>query len=149
VPPGCPVSQRATAIQRATVDSYSVNNVTQYRGRSQSSESEGHQTVRCRKRTKPPTVDLTLDPNGWVMWWRTGLSGAPIAAASQRLPWWLRAINTPNHHNSKHPSFMKFTFNTRALAFTPRHNTRDQILSESQIHSKHLVPCEREIFVFI
>jgi hypothetical protein len=29
------------------------------------------------------------------------------------------------------------------------YNTKDQILSESQIHSKHLVTCEREIFVFI
>jgi hypothetical protein len=45
--------------------------------------------------------------------------------------------------------FLNITFNTRALAFTPRHNTKDQILFESQIHSKHLVACEREIFVFI
>jgi hypothetical protein len=58
----------------------------------------------------------------------------------------LGAINTPNHHNFKHPSFLKITFNTRALAFTPRHNTKDQILPESQIHSKHLVACEREFF---
>jgi hypothetical protein len=43
---------------------------------------------------------------------------------------------------------MNITFNTRALAFTPRHNTKDQILSESQIHSKHLVAFEKEIFVF-
>jgi hypothetical protein len=71
----------------------------------------------------------------------------PSPAASQRLPWWLRAINTPNHHNSKHPSFLNITFNTRALAFTPRHNTKDQILSKSQIHSKHLVACERERFL--
>jgi hypothetical protein len=60
--------------------------------------------------------------------------------------WWLRAINTPNHHKSKHPCFLKFTFNTRALAFTPKHNTKDQILSKSQIHSKHLVACVRERF---
>jgi hypothetical protein len=53
-----------------------------------------HRTVWCRKRTKPPTVDRALDPNGWVTWrhtgqwigpvrWRTRLSGAPIAS---RLP---------------------------------------------------------------
>jgi hypothetical protein len=59
----------------------------------------------------------------------------------------LGAINTPNHHNFKHPSFLNITFNTRALAFTTRHNTKDQILSESQIHSKHLVACERDFCV--
>jgi hypothetical protein len=51
----------------------------------------------------------------------------------------LGAINTPNHHIHWHPSFQKFTFNTRALAFTPRHNSKDQILSKSQIHLNHLV----------
>jgi hypothetical protein len=51
----------------------------------------------------------------------------------------LRAINTPNHHNSKHPSFLKFSFNTRASEFNPRQNSKDQSLSKSQIHSNHLV----------
>jgi hypothetical protein len=80
-----------------------------------------HRSLRCAHRQQPP----------------------------QRLPKWLGAINTPNHHNFKHPSFLKITFNTRALAFTPRHNTKDQILSESQIHSKHLVACEREFCVYL
>jgi hypothetical protein len=35
----------------------------------------------------------------------------------------------PNHHNSKHPSLLKFSFNTRASAFTPRHKSKDQSLS--------------------
>jgi hypothetical protein len=30
------------------------------------------------------------------------------------------AINTPNHHHSRYPSFQPFAFNTRALDFTPR-----------------------------
>jgi hypothetical protein len=59
--------------------------------------------------------------------------------------WWLRAINTPNHHHLKHPRFLSITFNTRALAFTPRHNSKDQSLSKSQIQLKHLVTCVREI----
>jgi hypothetical protein len=96
-------------------------------------------------------------PNGWVTWrrtgqrtvpvqWCTGLSGAPITSSiGQRLPRWLGAINTSNHHNLRHPSFLKITFNTRALAFTLRHNSKDQILSKSQIHLKHLVTCEREV----
>jgi hypothetical protein len=76
-----------------------------------------HRTVRCAHRQQPP----------------------------RRLLWWLRAINTPNHHNSKHPRFLSITFNTRAQAFTPRHNSKDQSLYKSQIHLKHLVTCEREI----
>jgi hypothetical protein len=31
------------------------------------------------------------------------------------------AINTPNHHHSRHPSSQHIAFNTRALDFTPRH----------------------------
>jgi hypothetical protein len=76
-----------------------------------------HRTVWCAHRQQPP----------------------------QWLPWWLRAINTPNHHNFKHPRFLKITFNIRALAFTPRHNSKDQSLSKSHINLKHLVTYEREI----
>jgi hypothetical protein len=88
-----------------------------------------------------------LNPNAWVTWLahRT-VSGAPIdSSPPQRLVWWLRAINTPNHHHSKHPRFLSITFNTKALAFTPRHNSKDQSLSKSQIQLKHLVTCEIEI----
>jgi hypothetical protein len=127
-----------------------MNSVPQYRGRSQSSKSEGHRTVRCRKKTKLPMVDWAPDPNGWVTWRRTRQPTVPVRCAHrqqppQRLLWWLRAINTPNHHNSKHPRFLSITFITRALAFTPRHNLKDQSLSKSQIHLKHLLTCEREI----
>jgi hypothetical protein len=103
---------------------------------------------------------LLQNPNGWMTWqrtghwtvsvrWRTGLSGVPIDSSlpNDYLGGW--GYKYPNHHNFKHPSFLNITFNTRALAFTPRHNTSNQILSESQIHSKHLVACEREICVFI
>jgi hypothetical protein len=31
----------------------------------------------------------------------------------------------PNHHNFKHPSLLKFLFNTRASAFNPRHKSKD------------------------
>jgi hypothetical protein len=97
----------------------------------------------------------TPNPNGWVtsrhtgegtvpVWWRTGLSGAPIASSlGQQLPRWLGAINTPNHHNLWHPSFSEITFNTRASAFTPRHISKDQTLSKPRIQLKHLVTCER------
>jgi hypothetical protein len=48
----------------------------------------------------------------------TGLSGAPSTTTARIV---VGAINTPNHLHSSHPSFLKFTFNTRAIAFTPRH----------------------------
>jgi hypothetical protein len=93
------------------------------------------------------------NPNGWLTWrrtgqgivpvpvrWRTGLSGVPIGSSlGQRLPRWLGAINTPNHHNHWHPSFLEITFNTRASAFTPRQISKDQTLSKCQIHLNHLV----------
>jgi hypothetical protein len=61
--------------------------------------------------------------------------------------WWLRAINTPSHHHSKHPSFQHSTFNTRASAFTPRHNSIKSKPPKSQTHSKHLVTRESVLFV--
>jgi hypothetical protein len=63
------------------------------------------------------------NPNGWVTW----LVHRTVRCVHRQQPaptvnWWLRAINTPNHRHSKHPSLQHFTFNTRASAFTPRHN---------------------------
>jgi hypothetical protein len=115
-----------------------------------------HRIVRCRMRTKPPTVDCSNTLwLGDVAVHRTVDSACPVAhrtvrCAHQQQPsptacWWLRAINTPNHHNSKYPRFLSITFITRALAFTPRHNWKDQSLSKSPIHLKHLVTWEREI----
>jgi hypothetical protein len=34
----------------------------------------------------------------------------------------VEAINTPNHHHSRHPSFSDISLNTRASAFNTRHN---------------------------
>jgi hypothetical protein len=67
------------------------------------------------------------NPNGWVTW----LAHRTVRCAHRHQPpptacWWLRAINTPpNHHHSKHPSFLRFSFNTRASAFTPRHRSKE------------------------
>jgi hypothetical protein len=48
---------------------------------------------------------LLPNSNGWVMWRRTGQPTVPVRCAHRQQPsptaiWWLRAINTPNHHNS-------------------------------------------------
>ena len=87
---------------------------------------------------------LRSNPNGWVTW----LTHRTVWCAHRQQPsptamWWLRAINTPNHHNHWHPSFSEITFNTRASAFTPRHISKDQTLSKPRIQLKHLVTCER------
>jgi hypothetical protein len=70
------------------------------------------------------------NPNGVLTWhtpnseqyhvrYTTGLSGAPSTATTRIV---VGAINTPNHLHSSHPSFLNFTFNTRAKDYTPRHN---------------------------
>jgi hypothetical protein len=59
------------------------------------------------------------------------------------------AINTPQPPHFKASKFSAIAFNKRALNFTPRHKTKDQILSKSQTYSKDLVAFERETFVFI
>jgi hypothetical protein len=54
-----------------------------------------HRTVRCAHRqTASPTAGLVVG-----------------------------AINTPNHHHFKHPSFSDFTFNTKASTINTRHNS--------------------------
>jgi hypothetical protein len=67
------------------------------------------------------------NPNGSLTWHTpeteqcpvrctTGLSRAPLPATARIV---VGAISTPNHLHSTYPSFLKFTFNTRAIAFTP------------------------------
>jgi hypothetical protein len=59
------------------------------------------------------------------------------------------AIKTPQPPHFKASKFSAIAFNTRALDFTPRHKTKDQILSKSQTHSKDLVAYERDICVHL
>jgi hypothetical protein len=86
---------------------------------------------------------LLPNPNGWVTWRRTGQPTMPVRCAHrqqppQRLVWWLRAINTPNHHNSKYPSILNIAFNTGVIDFTPRHNQSDRSTQSPQINSSAL-----------
>jgi hypothetical protein len=68
---------------------------------------------------------------------------SPVASPTASLV--VEGYKYPNHYKSNHPRFMSITFNTIALAFTLRHNSKDQSLSKSQIRLKHLVTCVREI----
>ena len=104
-----------------------------------------HRTVRW-----PRLSELQRsNPNGWVS------GGAPdclVRPSTYSLPnghfgGWGYKYPQPSHFKTS--KFSVIAFNTRALDFTPRHKTKDQIFSKSQSHSKDLVACERETFVFI
>jgi hypothetical protein len=80
------------------------------------------------------------NPNGWVMWLahQTVSGGAPdcpVRPSTASCPNSCLVVEgykyPPNHHQSKHPRFLIITFITRALAFTPRHNSKDQSFSKS------------------
>jgi hypothetical protein len=89
-----------------------------------------HRTVRW-----PRLSELQRsNPNGWVTWLahRT-VSGVPIdSSPTPTIGLVVGAINTPNHHHFNASKFSAIAFNTRALDFTPRHKSRDQILSKSK-----------------
>jgi hypothetical protein len=82
------------------------------------------------------------NPNGWVTW-LARQTASPTATLV------IGAINTPQPPHFKASKFSANAFNTRALDFTPRHKSKDQILSKSQTHSKDLVACERDICVHL
>jgi hypothetical protein len=63
------------AIQRATVDSDSVNSAAQCAAEVRAAKSEGTGLAPdclVPQEDKAPTVDFAPNPNGWVTWWRTG-----------------------------------------------------------------------------
>jgi hypothetical protein len=94
--PDCPVHQRSNGYLRTTVDS--AKWTVQFRCHSR--RSEGHRTVRCNKRTEPPTVDqLQALTTGW----RGGAPDTVLCAHRQQpspmATIWLVAINTtPTGH---------------------------------------------------
>jgi hypothetical protein len=112
-----------------------------------------HQTVWC-----PSLTELQWsDPNGWLMWLahRTvsgGTPDRPVRPSTYSLPYghfggW--GYKYPPTTTLQGIQVSAIAFNTRALDFTPRHKTKDQILSKSQTHSKDLVACERDICVHL
>jgi hypothetical protein len=72
--------------------------------------------------------------NGWVTW----LAHRTVRCAHRQQPsptavLVVGAINTPNHHYSRHPSFQHIAFNTRTLDFTPRHKQEIKSSPKSKI----------------
>jgi hypothetical protein len=76
--PDCPVSQRETTIQRqwSTLQSAIVSYSVAAEVRAAKSEDTGLSGVApdcpVPQEDKAPTVDFTPNPNGWVIWRRTG-----------------------------------------------------------------------------
>jgi hypothetical protein len=80
-----------------------------------------HRTIRCDHRQQPsPTVGLVVG-----------------------------AINTPQPPPIQASKFPAYCIQYKSSRLYSKTQTRDQILSKVQNHSKYLVTCEREIFVFI
>jgi hypothetical protein len=111
-----------------------------------------HQTIRW-----PHLLEFQRsNPNSWVTWLahRTVSGGAPdcprpstAAPPNDHFAGWgykypptttLQGIQVFSHH-----------IQYKSSRLHSRHKTKDQILSKSQTHSKDLVACERETFVFI
>jgi hypothetical protein len=76
--PDCSVSQRATALQRTTIDSDSRNSAAQYvaevRAASQRGIGLSGAPLDCPvpQEDKGANGQLLQNPNGWVTWRRTG-----------------------------------------------------------------------------
>jgi hypothetical protein len=122
-------------LQKCTV---TVNNANCAR-RSQSRRQKAHQTVNSdcpvHHRTVwwPHLSELQRsNPNGWVTWLahRTVSGGAPdclVHPSTAAFPnghfggWGYKY--PPNHHTSRHPSFLDISLNTRDSAFNIRHNS--------------------------
>jgi hypothetical protein len=64
---------------------------------------DSEQCLSDAPRSKSSNSRNRQNPNGWVTWLthRTGRC-AHRQTASPTAMWWLRAINTPNHHQFKH-----------------------------------------------
>jgi hypothetical protein len=159
VAPDCPVCQQCNGRQSNGRVQRSAHNTTVRRqfAQSQSRRQKAHRTVNRDCPVHHQTVRWPhmselqwSNPNGWVMW----LAHRTVRCAHRQQPLptatlVVGAINTPQPPHFKASKFSAITFNTRALDFTPKHKSKDQILSKSQTHPKDLVACERETFVFI
>jgi hypothetical protein len=107
---------------------------------------------------RAPTVKTVRTLTFWVTWLahRTVSGGAPdcsVRPSTAALPngcfggWGYKyPPQPPLFKASKFPAYCIQYKSSRLYSKT---KTRDQILFKVQNHSKHLVTCEREIFVFI
>jgi hypothetical protein len=152
--PDCPVHQRSNdyPAQRSTKKALTALQWRTVRGKVRA-ESETHRTVnrtcpvwhrtaRCHKKTTTSTVDcswtLTVGWHGGAPDSLQCLSGGapycPVRPSTSAIPnghLVVRAINTPNHHNTKHPSILNIAFNTRPIDFISKTQSKRSIHSKS------------------
>jgi hypothetical protein len=114
VPPDYPVCQRSNgySLQRSTTKAANRGTVRAESVPQSQRRTGSGVTPDCPVPQEDNGVNgrLLPNPNGWVTWRRTGKPIVPVWCAHRQQPsptanWWLRDINTPNHHNSGHPSF--------------------------------------------
>jgi hypothetical protein len=138
-----------TCAQRTTAKAHSASQMSGCEVRTHRTCPVCHQTVRCSYRTKGFNGRQLQTQQACLRGMhRTVNSTCPVhhrtvrcAHRQQKQPTarkWLEAINPPpNHLLQWHPSFMKLTFNTRAIAFTPRHIPEIKSSPSLQINSIH------------
>jgi hypothetical protein len=116
-------SQRNGRLQRSLPNATMRNSERQ----SQSVVSEAHRTVNItcpvRHRTVQCDMKSALQRLGDVAGAPDSVRCAHRQTTSPTVDLVGGAINTPNHHHSKHPSFSDISFNTRASAINTRHNS--------------------------
>jgi hypothetical protein len=97
------------------------------------------------------------NPNGWVTWlahWTVSVCApdCPVRPSTTTLPngcfggWGYKYPQPPLFKTSKFPTHCILYKSSRLYSKT---QTRDQILSKVQNHSKHLVTCERDFLVHL
>jgi hypothetical protein len=103
-----------------------------------------HRTVRCDTGLSgAPSCQSSngrnrQNPNDWVMWLaHQTTSGAPIDKSPPQPPLF------------KASKFLAYCIQYKSSRLHSMTQTRDQILSKVQNHSKHLVTCERDFLVHL
>jgi hypothetical protein len=122
----CAMRSNSYLRQRSSATATGTVNSARLHAQSQSRRQMAHRTV---NRTCPvhhrtvrwPTCQKLQqsNPNSWVMW----LAHRTVRCVIRQQPSPMAilvvgAINTPNHHSSRHPS-IQYSFNTRAIHNTP------------------------------
>jgi hypothetical protein len=132
VPSDCPVCQRSNGYQaqRSTPTVACKREQCADSSRRVRAAPEGapdiEQFMSGAPRSQSSNGRNRQNPNGWVTWLahRT-VRCAHRQTSSPTTGLVVGAINTPNHHHSKHPSFSDISFNTKASAINTRHNSKE------------------------
>ena len=136
MPPDCPVHQRSNGYQHNGRLQRTPANATmraEVREAARGTPDSG-QYLSGATRRQSSNGRLRPNSNGWVTW----LAHRNVRCAHRQQPsptavLVVVAINTPNHHHSRHPSILYSSFNTRAIHNTPRHKSKPSIKSKSTI----------------